>query len=135
MNALIPPRFGGLLVGLVLLAGCSSGNGPTLAPVSGAVRFKGQPMKDIAVVFYSGQGMMASGLTNAEGKFQLSTLSPGDGAPVGEQRVTFVYKDPAESVIPPPSTIPLRYRLAETSGTTVVVEKKHNDFTFDLTEK
>jgi hypothetical protein len=78
---------------------------------------------------------MASGITDAEGKFQLSTISPGDGAPLGEQKVTFVYKDPTENVNPPPSPIPLRYRTAETSGTTVTVERKSNDFTFDLTEK
>jgi hypothetical protein len=106
-----------------------------LAPVSGTVRYKGQPIKDIAVVFHTGQGMLASGITDAEGKFQLSTIKPGDGATIGEQKVTFVYKDPTENVNPPPSPIPLRYRLAETSETSVVVERKNNDFTFDLTEK
>jgi hypothetical protein len=129
----IPARW--LLMTLAVVAGCSSNSGPKLAPVSGTVRYKGQPIKDIAVVFHTEQGMLASGITDAEGKFQLSTINPGDGATIGEQKVTFVYKDPTENVNPPPSPIPLHYRTAETSGTTVVVERKSNDFTFDLTEK
>jgi hypothetical protein len=123
-----------LLVALLAACGCSSSSGPKLAPVSGVVRYKGQPIKDIAVVFHAPEGLLASGITDAEGKFQLSTISPGDGAPVGEQQVTFVYKDPTENVDPPPSPIPLRYRTAETSRTTVTVERKSNEFTFDLTE-
>ena len=136
MNAFVIYRpIGWLLLALVVLGGCSAGSGPKLAPVSGLVRYKGQAIKDIAVVFHTAEGLMASGVTGADGKFQLSTLNPGDGATIGEQHVTFVYKDPEERVTPPPSPIPLRYRLAETSNTTVAVERKTNEFTFDLTEK
>lgn len=123
------------LVMALIVAGCSASSGPKLAPVRGVVRYKDQPIKDIAVVFHTQSGMLASGTTDAAGKFQLSTIYAGDGATIGEQQVTFVYKDPTENVNPPPSPIPLRYRLVETSGTTVVVEKKNNDFTFDLTDK
>jgi hypothetical protein len=133
MRALPLQMTGGLLLVLGALSGCSSG-GPKLAPAGGIVRYKGKPMKDIAVVLHAEQGLMASGITDAEGRFQLSTLAPGDGAPLGEHKVTLVYKDPTENVNPPPSTIPLRYRQAETSGLTAVVENKKNDFTFELTD-
>jgi hypothetical protein len=130
-----PLRIASPLLTLLAVAGCSFNSGPALAPAGGVVRYKGQPIKDIAVVFHAEKGMMASGITDAEGRFRLSTMQPGDGATLGEQKVTFAYKDPTENVNPPPSPIPLRYRVVETSGTTAVVEKKDNEFTFELKDK
>jgi hypothetical protein len=91
-------------------------------------------MKDIAVVFHGSDGLLASGITDADGSFRLSTVNPGDGAPIGEHKVTLVYKDPTENVNPPPSPIPLRFRLSETSGIHVVVTEAANQFTFELTD-
>jgi hypothetical protein len=79
--------FGGLLV---VLAGCGSG-APRLAtvPVSGSVKYKGQPVSGALVSFASvGAPRTATGLTNAQGEFKLTTVNTDDGAVAGEHTIT-----------------------------------------------
>jgi hypothetical protein len=81
------------LVGFTLLSGC---NGPTMAPVRGRVTFKGKPVKEAAVVFSpvgksaddNEPGKPATGFSDADGGYVLSTYKPLDGALVGKHRVT-----------------------------------------------
>jgi hypothetical protein len=76
------------LVVSLLLAGCGD-SGPEMAPVSGIVTVDGQPVANAAVMFVpEAGGRPATGLTDAEGKFSLETLKPGDGALVGKHKVT-----------------------------------------------
>lgn len=120
------------------LVGCGSG-GPSVVQVKGLVTYKGKPMEKIAVVFTpNGPGMMATGLTNEKGEFTLQTSEPGDGAMVGEYKVSFKYDsgeipdmfNPKKEVSP----IPAKYGDAAKSGKTATVKanSSENDFKFDL---
>src|SRR5262245_689213 len=87
-------RFWGawsLTVAGVLAFGCSSSTGraPTY-PVSGTVTMKGQPLAAATVVFVPADGATqepATGITDAEGKFKLSTFLADDGAQAGDYRI------------------------------------------------
>lgn len=96
-------------------------------------------MEKISVVFTpEGAGMMATGLTDAQGEFSLQTSTPGDGAKVGNYKVSFKYDsgeipdmfNPKKEVSP----IPEKYGDAAKSGKTATVTGKasENNFKFDL---
>jgi hypothetical protein len=68
----------------VTLGGCGS-SGIRVAPTEGVVLLDDKPLAGVSVVFrQAGLSMVASGKTDAEGRFQLSTYGNFDGAPVGE---------------------------------------------------
>jgi len=80
------------LAGLALLlaaAGCSDKHTPI--PVSGEVTLDGQPVEAATVYFYAvgdlKEGRTATGQTDKEGKFRLSTLGTNDGALPGNYKV------------------------------------------------
>lgn len=124
---------------LALLAGCGGG-GPTLAPVTGTVTYQGKPIADAEVTFYPKAGRVAIGKTNAEGRFELMTASPGDGAGVGEYTVVIskaeMVSDPNAPDSPykiPKPLLPPRYAAPTTSGLTAQVKAgQKNDFVFEL---
>src|SRR5205814_1188693 len=128
------------------LAGCGGGAGrpPETIPVKGMVKYQGKPVPKLSVAFIPEKGMLASGTTDAEGKFTLMTNKPGDGAMVGTYKVaiSFVSDEIPEmqglsDAAPKPSTspIPKKYADPKTSGLTrAVVKNDQNDFTFDLTD-
>jgi hypothetical protein len=72
---------------LVAAAGCAGGK--KTAPVRGAVTLDGKPVSLVSVVFLPQRegGMMAQGVTNKDGDFELTTYKPNDGALPGEYRV------------------------------------------------
>jgi hypothetical protein len=78
------------LLGL-LLAGCNSSNRPATYPVSGTVTMNGQPLEGATVVFVPTEGAVgqqaATGITDAAGKYKLSTYVTDDGANAGEYRI------------------------------------------------
>lgn len=83
-----------ILLGSVLLAGCGS-NLPSVQvfPVTGVVQHDGKPIAEASVVFHPDVPLPAGihhplAMTDAEGRFALTTLKPGDGAPVGDYRIT-----------------------------------------------
>jgi hypothetical protein len=80
------------ICGLVLtVAGCTRG-GPDpveIAPVSGVVTYKGVPVRDAYVKFLQeGCPIVAGGFTDDTGRFSLTSVTSGDGGPVGENKVT-----------------------------------------------
>lgn len=80
-----------LVLALLFAVGCSGGSAdrPDTVPVSGTVVYKNQPVEGATVSFMApGAPRAASGVTDAEGKFQLSTFEFNDGAIVGENVVT-----------------------------------------------
>ncbi len=144
---------------LLLLAssgwiGCGGPTGLAETVVAtGTVTYHGQPVGDATVVFApEGPGRAATGRTDAKGRFQLTTLVPGDGALCGKYRVTVFKTDVAggmseeESLAyvqkhgrPPTVTtkemLPVKYKTAETSGLSAeVVTGGRNDFSFDLVD-
>ncbi|MDA1017506.1 MAG: hypothetical protein O3A00_23995 [Planctomycetota bacterium] len=88
--------FSVMTIGLaLLLMGCGeTAERPALEPVSGKVTVKGKAVEGALVSFWAeGAARAASGTTDAEGKFQLTTFDTGDGAVLGEHTVTISKQD------------------------------------------
>jgi hypothetical protein len=88
----------GLLMGtliVALLPGCSSS---PLATVHGRVTCHGQPVPEAGVIFSPmpkaesdrEAGKAASGSTDADGRFVLTTYKDGDGALIGKHRASII---------------------------------------------
>jgi hypothetical protein len=130
-------------LGLPLLLGCG-GSGLETVPVTGTVTYNGQPLADAAVAFQPADGRAATGITDASGKFTLTTLEDGDGAIVGEHTVTVSPGAGQTAAMPgvdapvgatQKSAIPDRYSNPGMSGLKAsVTADGPNDFTFDLTK-
>ena len=60
--------------------GCNPASGPQIVPAGGVVLFKGQAFVRGPDIFSPASGRPARGVSNAQGRFRLSTLKPGDGA-------------------------------------------------------
>lgn len=136
-----------LLLLLIWVLGCGRSGTETLA-VTGKITCKGQPVAKAMVVFTpvtasGGGGRPATGETDANGKYALSTFAINDGAVPGEHRVSItIVSDEPE---PPPGAKETRlwkpplqpfadkYTQPATSGLTATVERgKENSFDFDL---
>jgi hypothetical protein len=74
-------------LGLFALPGCGS-DLPARAPVSGAITFNGQAVSAGTVTFYPSTGRAALGKIQPDGSYRLTTFDDGDGAILGEHRVT-----------------------------------------------
>lgn len=133
------------LVVLVACLGCGrSGTVPT-AEVTGTVTYKESPVDKAVVTFFPKQGRPATGLTDAQGRFTLSTFKAGDGAVLGKHAVTI--SDPWP-VKPPPlperpgvnpyqepkPRFPAKYADPNASPFAATVEEGKNKFNFDMTE-
>ena len=134
-----------LIVGLfafamLFMAGCGSGGLPQ-ADVSGKVTFQGEPVPGVLVSFTPERGPGASGKTDAQGNYTLSTKKTGDGAVVGHHIVAIsqprqgmiLEKGKPPQVAPPPKmVIPPKYANAQTSGLTAEVKVGDNTLDFKL---
>lgn len=120
-------RFFAMSLLLMLAVGCGGGNPLGLAPVSGRVTLDGTPLADATVSFIPDQGRPASGTTDAEGRFQLTTLTPGDGVLSGDHKVTVMKyadhdleKNPYAKLV---SLVPIQYVELKTTPLKVNVPK------------
>ena len=147
-----------LAVGVVVLVmaapGCDSGH-PALLRATGTVKFRGQPVAGAGVCFLSKTGPAASGATDAQGRFQLTTFDPNDGARAGTYAVTVTKrvqgssedvpgalriekggKEGSKEVVFIATFLPDRYGdLKRTPLSAVVSPGNKNDFTFELTDE
>ena len=96
MTDLFRYRYFSLLC-LICLVGCGRGD---LAPVSGIVTVNGQPRENVRVVFApkataetSIAGPPSMGVTDANGRYELTTKEGDAGAVVGDHNVSFNYDD------------------------------------------
>jgi hypothetical protein len=130
-----------LAAGVLVCAGCN-GSGLDLAPVEGIVTYNGTPLADAGVLFKPAQGPFAMGVTDAEGRFTLTTANE-EGAIIGDHQVAI---SKAETLVkyrpghPMPiyqtkALIPQKYFDAGTSTLTATVADDDNEFKFDLTAK
>lgn len=90
------------LLPLTLLSGCGgSDDRPETVPVTGTVLYNGKPVEK-AIVSFSCEGAprSATGVTDAEGKFTLSTFGLNDGAIVGTHVITVNKPDPKANQAP-----------------------------------
>src|SRR5262249_21168952 len=91
-------------------------------PVVGKVVLNGQPVAGACGVFASTakepRPPRADAFTEADGSFVLSTYEAGDGAPVGDYKVTVVWRKPfyAADGKPGPNRLPEKFSKADTSG-------------------
>ena len=151
------------LVGATILPGCGRGpNVPKTAAVRGCVRLDGKPVEGADVGFYCqiAGGRPATGKTDAEGRYSLSTFGVNDGAILGRHTVAiskFVFERDANGRNGPigdngmksaPSTGPMRLASAKArsalpqkysnpseSGLTVEVKPEGGEINFNLTSR
>jgi Carboxypeptidase regulatory-like domain len=81
------------LVAAVLVAGAGCGGGHT---VEGVVTLDGKPLHWATVTFTSqdGSGRTASGVTDEDGRFRLTSVKYGDGVRPGDYKVTVTIAEP-----------------------------------------
>jgi hypothetical protein len=116
---------------------------PDMVPASGTVTYQGQPVANANVTFHSDtQG--GFGLTDAQGRFQLQSISPDDGALPGTYPVSIIkmevtapkFDEGHPQYVPPPPPkylVPKKYSDPRTSGLSATVERgKENEFKFEL---
>ena len=77
------------LAALGFVAGCSSNSNPPTIPVTGIVTLDGKPVSGAMVKFEPSEGsQVASGTSDANGKYVLGTFAGGDGAMKGKYGVS-----------------------------------------------
>jgi hypothetical protein len=141
----------------LISVGCSGGAAKVagVVPVTGAVTFQGAPVVGANVTFYpdGAGGRAAAGTTDAQGKYQLTTLSANDGAKPGTYKVmvnkmevsgpgaTMSQEEQTKYVeqhgSPPPTetknALPQQYaEVTTTPLTATVADGGKNEFNFDL---
>jgi hypothetical protein len=124
----------------VLLAGLATGCGSGLAPISGQLSWKdGSPAKELVggqVVFEQEQKRTSSiGVIQADGTFQMMTVSPGDGVPVGHHKVAILEHRPNASAAGTqlaPAKLDLKYADLNSSGLEADVKPGTNKIRFTL---
>lgn len=147
---------------LGLLVGCAGGDSnPPTYPVTGTVTYKGQPADGATVILVpiSAEAKGATGTTDAEGKFTMTTFVNGDGARPGDYAVKvfkYEFQDPgpteaemetnttleeeeemydpdAESEAPPAKNLlPQKYASETTSGFKHTVTEEPTTLDLDL---
>lgn len=148
-----------LLTGMLLQAtGCGDGR-PPLVATSGVVTLDGDPVASATVTLMPrGGGRPATGTTDQEGRFTLSTFAPGDGAVAGAYDAVVTKLEvakpagrrssaPADDGLEPDtmgampseedyrSLLPKRYSNPATSGLTVEVTAGGAPLELSLTSK
>lgn len=104
---------------------------PYTVPVTGVVKYKGQPLQGIRVTLHSQTGaphpgFVPTGQTGRDGKFSLSTGAPGNGAPPGIYVVTFEKPEIAGYVETEIDAFRGKYSDPAKSQWTVTIEKAQN---------
>jgi hypothetical protein len=151
-----------VLAGTLGMSGCGGGDDgpppPETAPVTGKVSYNGEPVEGATVIFsVVGAPRSATGMTNAQGQYTLSTFGSGDGAILGENTVSIVKTEGGEVQSDAPGeegqgpavfgtdldgktpeemeknvAKPLLPVVPESDSTRSVVADKENVFDFDL---
>jgi hypothetical protein len=120
-------RGAGLMLGVCLvLTGC--GGDSSLAPVTGSVTYRGQPVSGGRVLFRPlGGGPNALGTIQANGTFALS-CDAGDGAQVGDNHVLIL------DALWPGQADAVSFRAASSNRLRVAADQQ-NDFQIDLADR
>jgi hypothetical protein len=121
-------------VAAMALAGCG---GPKLYPVEGTVMWTdGKPARELAggrVSFEPLEGKhSADGPIDAEARYVVGTLRPGDGVPPGRYRVTLAPPLSADPDKPTPSLLDPDYQRLDLTKLEVTVDAKRNDIPLKL---
>jgi hypothetical protein len=123
-----------------------------VVPVRGLVTLRGAPVEGAEIKFQPKIGTTSAfGVTDAAGRYELTTFEGGDGAQPGEYIVTvFKYQEPAQSSVsmdspgydatgksavtaPAKNLLPQRFAEPSNSGLMAVVKADvENEFNYDL---
>jgi hypothetical protein len=149
-----------VICSLLLVGGCGGGSGVGAVKATGTVTLDGTPVEGATVTFVpKGEGRVATGITDAEGKFAMKTVEAGDGAVPGSydvivSKLAVVSGSAAASQeeemarledmskkgelravqTPTANQLPNKYSVKGQSGLTAeVAEGSDNDFVFALT--
>lgn len=122
--------------------GCSGANKdlPATTPVTGKVTYQGQPVSNGLVTFHPTNGAKpASGQTDKNGEFSLSTFEREDGAVFGKHKVTIkAYKEGQDvSIVPADKltyAVPKKYVEEKTTSLEVEIKKGSNEIALNLTD-
>lgn len=76
------------------VAGCGT-SGEPVYPVSGVIALEGQPLAEALVTFHpeGDERRRLTAMTNAQGRFELTTHTPNDGAAAGAYLVTVEWRE------------------------------------------
>jgi hypothetical protein len=145
-----------LLIVAIVLTGCPNSSQPATYRVTGTVTMMGKPVDGAVITFVptSTEGQAASAITDADGKYALTTWQAGDGARPGDYRVKInkqeqtavdpskvvknltieeeqkIYVENKKPRPPAKSLMPSKYQDESTSGLSHTVPK--NSTTFDI---
>ncbi|NOY42734.1 MAG: carboxypeptidase regulatory-like domain-containing protein [Planctomycetes bacterium] len=123
------------LIGGCLCIGCGDGRSPRM-PVSGTVTYQGKLIEHASVTFFPQGARSATGRTDAEGRFELTTFGLNDGAVEGNYRVTVVktkITNPADPYSDRVQLLPKQYAKAASSPLSAEVSSGgDNHFVLDL---
>ena len=115
-----------LLIGLSLIGtACSSrtANYPALGPVIGTITLDGKPLADVTVMFQPENGRASTGLTDAEGKYELTFTEVAKGAKVGPHKVSFsqeIAEDDIRATMRPPRHLSRSFDVEVTADPNVL---------------
>jgi hypothetical protein len=86
-----------------VLAGCGGGDANLpVAKATGIVTYQGKAVSGASVTFIKeGSTRTGTGITNAEGRFEISTYANNDGALIGDNVVTVIKKAAGDSAAAP----------------------------------
>lgn len=80
---------------VIAFVGCGSSSGTV--PVKGRVTLDGEPLANASISFIpQGEGRQATGTSDANGEFTMSTIDPKDGALPGTYKVAIVPTSPMD---------------------------------------
>ncbi len=146
-----------LLFAAALFVGCGGSDAPSLVGVTGTVTHKDSPLAGATVTFSIEGSPLVSGITDAEGKYSLTT-GGNPGSPTGDAKVTISksastgadmqsmkpedmakmaqQSGDASNVVDTKSEIPTKYADLDNSGLTATVtdDATKNVFDFALTD-
>src|SRR5690606_25476771 len=124
-------------VALVAVGGCSGSDLPELASVTGVVTLDDAPYPNAHVMFTPAQGRPAEGVTDSNGKYELTYLPGVKGAEPGTYKVSITtqYQAPENPGNEPQfvEPLPAKYNVSSTLSETVSPGK--NEINFPLKSK
>ena len=149
-----PGRLGVVLSLTVAVTGCFGGSSspppPPTIPVVGTVTWNGQPLSNASIIFLpraETAGQECSGITDANGRFELKHPLGAVGAPPGEYSVVVsrLVDSKGQPITPDPNvppadlgaveSLPPKYSDVTQTTLTATVPKPDGEFVFDLKGK
>jgi hypothetical protein len=128
------------LIGVAMIFSACGQSGPEKARVSGKVTYNGKPVPKGTITFVpvAQGGRNAVGTLETDGSYRLQTEQPGDGAILGEYKVTIYAHDeqvldyiPAKPVAPK-ILAPTKYENPNTTDLKATVQRGSNTKDFEL---